>query len=220
VAGLDYEPELRWLMDQLSPGDVFVDVGANIGIYSLHCGRKVGPRGHVFAVEPCTPAVALLENNVRSNKLSETVTVVHAAAADKAGSLYLSGDPTKWNSLQLSPEPPGSEIRVTTIDEILAPHRQADQIVKCIKIDAEGAETEVLCGASNTISQHRPIVIFENIFASTHNQAAAWLEQHGYAIHSLDRKSVIGQTAVHCRHHALNLIALHKKHLPSWTTGK
>lgn len=185
IAGLDYEPELRWLVSRLEPGDWFVDVGANIGIYSIHAARKVGTNGRVFSIEPSPEAAAILRKNVAANDLCEIVTVINSAAADKTGRLYLSGNPHQWNSLQLSATPPGIEIPVTTVDDLLAIHGNSKTCIRGIKIDAEGVEMEILQGAIDTLEKFSPIIVFENIFECTLNHAPEWLHRRGYKVYHL-----------------------------------
>jgi FkbM family methyltransferase len=212
IAGLDYEPELRWILSKLSSGDIFIDVGANIGIYSIHAAKKVGPKGRVFAIEPSKGATTHLRENVRLNNLSDTITVVNAAASEKSGKLFLSGNPDQWNSLQLSPSPPGEEIQVTTIDEIISFHSNINSSVKCIKIDAEGAETEILNGSEKTLHNHHPIVVFENIFKNTQNQTATFLKFLGYTIYFLDEHFSLKHYNQFTPSNAANLIAFHDDH--------
>ncbi len=82
------EPELRELDQLLSPGDVFVDVGANIGLYALKAARLVGPDGRVIAMEPGQVAAGQLEANLALNDFS-CVEVVRKAASDVDGHAVL-----------------------------------------------------------------------------------------------------------------------------------
>lgn len=187
IAGLAYEPELPWLLSQLQPGDTFIDVGANIGIYSIHAARKVGPTGRVFSVEPSSGAAAMLTKNVASNGLSEIVSIVRAAASDKSGRLFLSGNPHQWNSLKLSATPPGGEITATTIDGMLSSANVSIRNVKCIKIDAEGLELEVLQGADAALQKFLPVIVFENTFERTRKETPDWLKSKGYSVYFLTK---------------------------------
>lgn len=185
VAGLAYEPELRWVVDRLHSGDTFVDIGANIGVYTLHAARKVGPSGSVIAVEPSRDAAEILRRNVTQNRFSEQVRIVQAAASHTAGRLYLSGDTSRWNALQLSADPPGQDVQVVTVDEVLDQASQRGP-VSLLKMDAEGVEYDVLRGASGTISKHRPAIVFESTFQRTDDSAAAWLVDQNYKVLRID----------------------------------
>ena len=86
-----WEPqETRFLLDTLRPGDVFVDVGANIGYFSLLASRLVGPAGTVLAFEPEAANYALLEANCRRNGC-DNVRCFRAALGEEnaSGTIYL-----------------------------------------------------------------------------------------------------------------------------------
>lgn len=148
----------------LRPGQVVVDVGANLGLLTLAFARAVGPAGRVLAVEPAEETFGALERQVRINDLKH-VTAIHAALADKPGAmrLYHHADPGR-NSLVAGASDDGEEVPVTTLDALLAEHGIGR--VDVLKIDVEGAEPLVLAGAAKTLG-HRPVVVFE-----IHSQAA------------------------------------------------
>lgn len=208
IAGTSYEPELLWLLDQLQPGDTFVDVGANIGIYSLHAAPLVKGSGKVFAIEPSPDAFRLLKRNLALNGLADTVVPLHAAASRKEGRLYLSGTVKKWNSLQLHENPPGMPVDVTTVDAVL---ERAGK--RCnfhfLKIDAEGVETDVLDGARVSIETSWPTIIFENAINRSKELPTQWLRGKGYNIFAIDRRGQLIAVAPdgYARH--TNLVAVH-----------
>jgi hypothetical protein len=68
LAGTEYEAEMRWFLAKMNEGDLFVDVGANIGVYTLHASRRVGAKGKVFAFEPTPETFSDLQQNVQSNR--------------------------------------------------------------------------------------------------------------------------------------------------------
>ncbi len=180
ISGLDYEPELRWLIDFLQEGDTFIDIGGNIGVYSLYAAWKVGPRGKVICVEPGPDAFRVLSENRRGNGFEERIELHHAAASSQTGHLYLTGDPQRWHSLRLSDTPPGEQIEVVTIDQLA----EKSQKITAIKIDAEGAEWAILQGAQKTIRTHRPTIIFEELPGSD-GSAREFLQESGYNISSI-----------------------------------
>ena len=156
-----YEPELTFLEKILSPGNVFVDAGANFGIYTLVASKLVGEAGRVVAFEPTAQSFAILRQNIALNGLKNIVTF-STALSEKPGKacLYHGPDPVR-NSLGKAPSWAGEaeEVATESLDNIL---RQAFiERVDVIKIDVEGAEELVLRGANHTITTMRPIVIFE-----------------------------------------------------------
>jgi FkbM family methyltransferase len=210
IAGPGYEQELLWLLDQLQPGDTFVDVGANIGIYSLHAARRLAGSGTVFAIEPSPDASRVLIRNIESNGFSRTIIAIHAAASRRTGRLYLAGTPTKWNSLQLQEQPPGMLIEVTTVDEILCDPEKRNSF-HFLKIDAEGVETDVLEGAWDSIQQSWPRIIFENSINRLNELPTTWLCQRGYTIHAVDHYSHLVEVSPIDYQRYTNLVAIHPR---------
>ena len=80
----DYEPELEFLATYLKPSMVFVDIGANFGIYSLRAASLLGPSGRVLAFEPAAFAYQVLQENLRLNRYANAIPI-QLALADKAG---------------------------------------------------------------------------------------------------------------------------------------
>jgi FkbM family methyltransferase len=210
VAGPDYEPELRWLLSQLRPGDTFVDVGANVGIYSLHVARILNHFGAVFALEPSPDAIKILKKNVALNSFGDLVIPIHAAASCRPGQLYLAGDPAKWNSLQLHGHPPGIPIRVTTVDTVLAGSDKRENF-SFIKIDAEGVEFDVLEGAQDSIRSTWPKIIFENSINRSNELPTTWLHRQGYAIYAIDHHARLMEMSPSDYGRHTNLIAIHPR---------
>ena len=157
---LDYEPlTSKVFASQLKPGIVVVDVGANIGYYTLLASGAVGPTGRVHAVE-CSPETrALLENNVRKNNL-QNVEIHPFAASTTRGTLSLNitaiglswfNPHSQWPTVQ------GSGTTVTV------PTMPLDYVIKSrvdlVKIDAEGSDLEVLKGMKRILSENEDIAI-------------------------------------------------------------
>jgi len=129
------------------PGGVALDIGANVGAYSLLLGQWVRPGGRVFAFEPAPDAFAGLSEHVRLNGLAETVVPVRAAAAAASGTATLAADGISGAN-RLADEPGGETVQTVTVDEFCAREGIAPSF---IKIDVEGAELDVLRGARETI---------------------------------------------------------------------
>jgi FkbM family methyltransferase len=156
-----YEPELAYLEEVLSPGKVFFDVGANIGIYTLVASRIVGEAGRVVAFEPSIQSFPGLQRNVNLNGLTN-VTAFRTALSEKSGKacLYQAPDPVA-NSVCGDPgwRAGTEQITLETLDRVT--EQTSIQHVDVIKIDAEGAEELVLRGAKKVLTAMRPVVIFE-----------------------------------------------------------
>jgi FkbM family methyltransferase len=156
-----YEPELAYLEKVLSPGDVFIDVGANFGVYTLVASKLVGTAGRVIAFEPTAESFATLRQNIALNHLVN-VRSFQVAVAQEAGKawLYHGWDPV-GNSLGMDPlcGDQGEEVQTAALDDLLE-ENDVDR-VDVIKIDVEGAEELVLRGAIRSLTKYSPVVIFE-----------------------------------------------------------
>jgi len=191
-----YESELAYLERALSPGETFVDVGANLGIYTLVAARIMGPSGRVIAFEPSSQSFSLLKANIALNGFTN-VQVYPAAVSDKMGKAFLYDGPDPGqNSLGRDPrlEPKGEEVATQSLDRALS--QASVERVHVIKMDVEGAEELVLRGADLVVRAHRPIIIFEiNQEASTRlglSALGAWdlLNSLGYRFVSIRGSAV------------------------------
>jgi FkbM family methyltransferase len=163
-----YEPELPLLEKILSPGETFVDAGANIGIYTLVASKIVGDAGRVIAFEPSAQSFPVLQRNIALNDLKNVVTFPFALA-ERSGQarLYrgpnpglnsLGNDPC-WKQRDPSWKEGAEEIATEQLDRVL--QRAAVDRVDVVKLDVQGAEELVLRGAMKNISSTRPLIIFE-----------------------------------------------------------
>src|SRR5437879_956602 len=156
-----YEPELAYLGKILSPGKVFIDVGANFGVYTLVASKLVGPAGKVISVEPTAQSFAILGRNVALNG-STNVRAFQLALTQAKGRawLYHGWDPV-GNSLGMDPlyGDEGEEVQTESLDNLL--EENGINRVDVIKVDVEGAEELVLRGAAKTLATNNPVVIFE-----------------------------------------------------------
>jgi FkbM family methyltransferase len=175
--GTDYEPGVTdAIVTALGPGDVFVDVGANIGYFTVMAAKIVGDRGRVIAFEPHEGAREALEEAIHRNEAAATVDVVPFALADADGeaALFVEDAVTAHSTIepQLSPMRhvaalrPGAMVRVTTLDGWLAARPDLSRRVRCIKIDVEGAEARVLAGMAQTLSARGLSILCETTLGS------------------------------------------------------
>lgn len=156
-----YEPEVqaqitRWL----GPGEVAIDVGANVGWHTLLMAARVGPGGHVYAFEPNATTRERLGRAVEENRLPQ-VRIDSRAVTDRAGTMGFEAPDAGhvWDGtghLQPSASP---SVVCTTIDAFVAEQGLRD--VALMKIDVEGWELSVLRGAARTLETFAPAVLFE-----------------------------------------------------------
>jgi FkbM family methyltransferase len=141
-----WEPNISgWIGSTLRSGDGFVDVGANIGHYSLLASHRVGARGCVVAIEAAQWIHVVLERHVALNRRRNIRTVQVAVAAQRGSVTLYAGDAGNIGKTSMVPRAGASS---TTPALPLAEILSADEIerVRIIKIDVEGAELEVLRG--------------------------------------------------------------------------
>ena len=141
----------EFLRNHLRRGMTFVDVGANVGLFTVIAGHLVGPNGTVISYECGHEALALLRTNVSMNWLDDRVTVVASAVSEKHGisEFAVPAGQLGLGSTTASRPVERSEI-VETYEvptEPLADRLLNLQFVDLVKVDVEGAELEVLRGA-------------------------------------------------------------------------
>lgn len=158
----EIEPELCYLDKLLGSGQVFIDAGANSGIYTVIGSRIVGESGKVLSFEPGKESFHNLEKNVKINSLTN-VTLFQLALSNTEGTArfyHIDNAPNSYSLGENTQESTGFEdVETTTIDSLLS--REDIQQVDVIKMDVEGAEEYVLQGAKNLLHQSKPKIIFE-----------------------------------------------------------
>jgi len=144
-----------------SIGDVVLDVGANVGKYSIHIADLVGAEGKVIALEPFNETFDILCENIIENKFEKIVKPVRIAVSDRKGKakMYFLRN---WWGLNSIVETPGEnyvEVNTDTIDSILSELKIKK--VDWMKIDVEGAEYDVLSGCMDTLTKNNLNLIIE-----------------------------------------------------------
>lgn len=178
------EPEYDLLDTLISPGDWIIDVGANVGHYTVRFSRLVGDQGRVVAFEPVPETFELLASNVALLP-AKNVTLVNAAASDAAGiagmTIPVSAVGLDDNYLaQLGAAGSGLRVLCVTIDGLALPHP-----VRLVKIDAEGHELPVLKGMAGLLRRDSPVIIVED----NSPELAMFLAGFGYADEKLPGSS-------------------------------
>lgn len=134
----EYEPaKHRFLRERCREGSTAIDVGAHIGVFTVVMSRAVGECGQVISFEPASGTRRVLERVTEINGCGR-VTVRAEAVTDQAGvaSFRETGEGSNANRLA----PGGTPVRTTMLDEFI------EEDISCLKIDAEGAELEILNG--------------------------------------------------------------------------
>ena len=152
-----WEPDLTvFIRDRLKPGDTFIDVGANIGYYTVIASKCVGETGRVVAIEASPRVFDALRETIAINGLeSRRVRAVNKAAAAQPGTLTIYSGPLHNIGLTTTVARAGmtatSQIEAQPLDDLL----NADEIrtLRLIKIDVEGGEADVMAGMRRILNE-------------------------------------------------------------------
>ena len=183
----EYErQEIEQLCSFIRPGDCVLDVGANIGLYTLAFSRAVGPQGLVIAVEPDPDNLLLLRKNLEANHCVN-VTVIEAALSDKtkAAKLYqMQNNRGALSTADIFDVGEANAIPISSrrADEIYA---QAGRVPRIAKIDVEGQEPLVIAGMADLLPEILQLeFVPEQLRAAGHDPLdfLRSLETHGYAL--------------------------------------
>jgi len=161
AAATGYEPWVCTpLLEALSPGMTFMDVGANVGVFTVLGARRVGPEGRVFAIEPMQENCRLIHRNVTANHL-RNVQIIPSGASERVGSAVARFDPYGSNA-EITRSSDANDPNLTIIATIPldALSDQLDRL-DVIKFDIEGHEYRALLGARELLQRFRPIVFTE-----------------------------------------------------------
>lgn len=159
-----YEPEtIRIFKESLEEGATVIDIGTNIGYYTIVAGKKVGPKGKVFGYEPNMDSFNLLQRNILINNF-DNITPINLALSNISGErvLYF-GDNKCTHSFADNRKTGKNEIVLTdTLDNSLK--KYGSPKIDVIKMDIEGAEILALEGMAETIERSPRLTIFTELY--------------------------------------------------------
>jgi FkbM family methyltransferase len=204
------QSEINLVIDFLKPGMNVLDIGANIGLYSLIAEKIVSPSGTIWAFEPSTENFDRLKANLTLNKVLK-VNPVQLALADIEDEMIVLlrdrgfGDGERYLALQQGPKYTRNtavndsgdieRVRVTTLDSFLYKEIKTPKI-DFIKIDIEGGELRVFRGASRTLAENPDIMIFFECAplccqraGNTTEEVFQYLRTFGFEIYAMNKSS-------------------------------
>lgn len=148
------------MLETLTVGQTFFDIGANVGYYTILASRLVGPSGQVVAFEPLVRNLAYLQRHVELNNASNVRVLPFAVSSESTILSFSSGQNSAMGHLDA--DGAGDTVVPTvTLDEIT---ERLGIMPDVLKIDVEGAEMDVFRGAEHVLSEAKPA-----IFLSTHS---------------------------------------------------
>jgi FkbM family methyltransferase len=195
-----YEPNYAVLINKfLSKNGVFIDVGANMGYYSLLASKVVGKDGCIIAIEPSSRDYDRLVDNVENNDLTRLIFTYNFAVFDKAsGSVDLSIACEERSSINTA----GAEFSFKSVDKIRTENVKVISIdalskeislsrLDVLKLDIEGYELKALQGAEQTLKKFRPVIMLgvnENSLracGASREEVQEILKNFGYRIYKI-----------------------------------
>lgn len=165
------EPEFSMLDEFVSDGDWVIDIGANVGHYTVRLSALVGDAGRVVSFEPWPESFALLVANCMRSR-SHNVTLLNLAVSDHGRSSGMDvpvgedGLPDGYLA-RLSPSVRSQGVLCCAVDSLEIPHK-----VSLVKIDVEGHEEKAIGGMVVLLQRDRPVLIVENPTATTKSRLA------------------------------------------------
>ncbi|MGA2806276.1 MAG: FkbM family methyltransferase [Acidimicrobiales bacterium] len=193
VAGCFEPNETAFLASVLRPGMTFIDIGANIGLYTLLAAHLVAPGDTVVAVEPSPREQVSLRRNLAVNgQLAVRVRTEALGRADGTATLHVTDASHSGQNTLGAPVYARTkvideiEVRVTTFDRLV--NEEGLERIDVVKIDVEGAEELVLQGGEASLRRFRPLVLLElqdpslRTLGSSAERVIALLESLDYSV--------------------------------------
>ena len=188
------EKEIKFVESYLTKGDIFIDIGANIGLFSLVASNQVGGAGVVYAFEPINNNYNKLTNHIRINDMNNII-AEKLAVSDNQNILkfYInehekdSGMATNYSDKYTSTE----NVSSTSLD-LYFTNKELGR-VRLIKIDIEGGEYSALIGMQEILKTHKPVLLIEINPDTPHGQKSieSFLSDLGYAKYFLDNNGFL-----------------------------
>jgi FkbM family methyltransferase len=194
-----FEPNIcRIVRPLLREGDTFIDIGANEGLYTLLAAKAVGEAGLVVAVEPSPRELRRLRRNMARNDVGGRVIILDQAMSSDSGwaDFAIAGAAHAGQNAFADRFDHRAELTETRATATMTLDMLADRLAprtpNFIKIDVEGAEFDILCGADWVVEEARPIWAIEigRTDASADLRVVKRLERAGYTLFAVD--NVIG----------------------------
>lgn len=205
-----FRPRVSELLNRmLKPGQVAIDIGANVGMHSIVMANRVGPTGKVVVFEPDPHPLGRLRQNLALNGLDWVETVQAAVSARSETRTFYLHDESIGNfanaslvAANVGKDTPTMEMQVVALDEWLAAHPLPR--IDVIKLLAQGEEWNALQGMKGAIERHRPKIFFLYEPSYWHRQdlelmdAVKFFRALGYTVHAIEfgpRREVTGEIA-------------------------
>jgi FkbM family methyltransferase len=203
-----FRPEVSRLINRmLRPGQVAIDIGANVGMHSVIMANRVGPTGHVVVFEPDPHPMGRLRRNMALNGIDWVTTVEAAVSARSETRTFYLHDDSIGNfanaslvAANVGKQTASVEMQVVSIDEWMRDNPLPR--VDVVKLLAQGEEYNALQGMRGLIERDRPKIFFLYEPSYWHRQnlelmdAVKFFAGHGYGVQEVEfrsRREVVGE---------------------------
>lgn len=179
------EDEISFVRSHLHEGMNVIDVGANLGVYTLTAAQCVGKTGHVWAIEPGHFACYHLRQSIASNSF-QNITLFQGALSDHCGEAFLAHgvtDELNKISTEYANDASGEMVPLTTLDTLQATAQLPK--IDFVKLDAEGHEIPIIMGAGNFLDSNKPLFMIEVLDKKVELGAIRVLLDLGYLLFRL-----------------------------------
>lgn len=204
-----FEKEWGFVEYLLRPGMVAIDIGANLGIYSMAMAKAVGPQGRVYAYEPTSETRARLERSKAVNGADNLVVLGSALSDAEREGRIIFGPSSELNRLADGADGSGEAVHLTSLD--LERERHGWGEIDFIKMDAEGEELKIIAGGGSVFEDGSPVVMFEIKSETGYEPGIArQFEAMGYGLYRLlpDERHLVPFDEAELDSFELNLFAV------------
>lgn len=146
-------------IEELNTGSIFLDIGSNIGFYSVMALEKIGEEGRIYCFEIDPRPLRTLRKTISYNQI-KNIFIIEAAVSNRDGFISFASTSENGHSHIDKTGEKGREVRSLKLDTWMRDNPDINQI-DVIKIDVEGAEKMVLEGATDLIMRFKPIILCE-----------------------------------------------------------
>jgi len=195
--------EVKFLQKWLRPGDIAVDVGANVGLLTIPMAKRIGREGQVFAFEPIEENVLCIKSNLNVNDLNNVV-LTNCAVGNFDGKVRMtdnhhSSDSSSGFFHRATELEEGIEVVQIRLDNYFKNILQSDNEIRVMKIDVEGMEIDVLDGLGGLLDCKKISAVMFEIFASADGvaessaKAIKKITESGYSLHMISRRGKLNR---------------------------
>jgi len=184
---------LELYQNNINKGATIIDIGANVGLFSLLGSELIGPNGKVLAIEPSKQVFDCFNKNIELNNLKNII-AVNVALGEEEGFISMSypnkKDKEKNDAYGFIDTSKVGDVKCVVLDQFIKKHDIAK--IDVIKIDVEGAELLCLKGAKEILKRDKPVIIFEAFepyckrFGYQLYDLLAFLKNYGYSLEQID----------------------------------